>query len=220
MDRMGRVYMFSDEAGDFTFRHGPGVSEYFLIATITVRDCAVGDALQALQRELAWNGTVLERFHAVDDKPAVRHQVYDLIARSDVRIDATALHKPKARPDVRSSPAYFYKLANFLHFKYVVPLVATRSDDLMVVASSLQIKKKRQALHDAVKDVVSQVSPTHRFVTAFIKNETDPCLQLADYAAWAIQRKLERGDDRWLKLIDGNLQSLFQPFARGRTEYY
>ena len=212
--------MFSDESGDFTFRTVPGASRYFLIATVTMSDCSIGDDLQALQRELAWQGTVIESFHASQDKNPVRDQVYDLIAQSNIRIDATALDKRKTEPSIASNPAYFYKLANFLHFKYVVPRVTTRTDDLMVVASSLQMKKKKGALHEAVRDVVYQVSPTHRFVTAFLSNATDPCLQLADYAAWAVRRKLEANDAHWYNIISNNVLSVFEPFATGTTLYY
>lgn len=217
---LGRVHMFSDEAGDFTFRTTTGASKYFIIATVTLGDCSVGDELQALQRELAWQGVVIEAFHASHDRPSVRNKVYDLMAAADIRIDATALEKPKTEPHIAQNHAYFYKLANFLHFKYVIPRVTTKSDDLMVVASSLQMKKKKEALHQAVRDVVYQVSPTHRFVTAFLRNDTDPCLQLADYAAWAVQRKLERGDAHWYNLIDHKISSVFEPFSGGVTTYY
>lgn len=217
---MARVFIFSDEAGDFTFRRVAGASNYFLVTTVTMSDCSVGDSLQALQRELAWQGIVIESFHATNDFPRVRKKVYDLMAGADIRIDVTALEKPKTEPHISKDPWYFYKLASFLHFKYVVPRVATRSDDLMVVASALQMKKKKQALHAAVRDVVTQVSPTHRFVTAFLQNNTDPCLQLADYAAWAAQRKLERHDDMWFNMIAHKVRSVFEPFDSGPTTYY
>lgn len=217
---MSRVYLFSDEAGDFTFRRGQGISEYFLIATVMTPDCVEGETLLRLRRELAWRGQVLESFHAVDDRNPVRSHVYDLIAKSNLRIDVTALHKPRAQRHLSSDPAYFYKMANFLHFKYVIPQVTGFKDDLMVVASSLQIKRKRTALHNSVRDVVRQVSPTTRFVTAWHKNDTDPCLQLADYGAWAVQRSLERSDDSWLNVIRHNVQTIFHPFNRGTTIYY
>lgn len=212
--------MFSDEAGDFTFRTTPGASRYFVIATVTLEDCSVGDELQALQRELAWSGVVVEAFHASQDRAGVRNRVYDLIAGSNIRIDATALDKRKTEPHIAKNPVYFYKRASYLHFKYVIPLVATKADDLMVVASSLTMKKKKDALHEAVRDVVSQASPTHRFVTAFLRNDTDPCLQLADYAAWAVQRKLEKGDAHWYNLIDHKVSSVFEPFSSGSNTYY
>jgi hypothetical protein len=217
---MARVHIFSDEAGDFTFRHGAGISEYFIIATVTLDTCSIGDKLRELQRELAWSGQVLENFHAVDDRPNVRRYVYDLIAKSSVRIDATALHKPKAQPHLVQDHVHFYKMANYLHYKYVIPRVASSTDDLMVVASSLQIKRKKHAVATAVGDVVRQVSPTRKFVTAFFRNDTDPCLQIADYAAWAIQRKLERGDDSYYKLVEHNVKSVFEPWAIGKTIYY
>jgi hypothetical protein len=123
-------------------------------------DCSVGDKLQALQRELAWQGIVIESFHATNDFPAVRRQVYDLMAQADIRIDVTALEKPKTEPAIAQSPWYFYKLASFLHFKYVIPRVATRSDDLMVVASALSMKKKKAVLHTAVRDDSGVADPS------------------------------------------------------------
>jgi hypothetical protein len=78
----------------------------------------------------------------------------------------------------------------------VAPRIAKSLDELFVVASSLQIKRKKQAIHWAVKDVVQQVSPTAIFHTAFWSAVSDPCLQVADYGTWAIQRKYETGDCR------------------------
>ena len=69
-------------------------------------------------------------------------------------------------------------------------------------------------------DVIDQVSPTTRYVTAFFRNDTDPCLQLADYAAWAVQRKLERGDSSWFDLISHNVRSVFEPWKIGTKTYY
>jgi hypothetical protein len=215
---MTRYHVFSDEAGDFTFQ--PHGSQFFLIATITAEDASAGDDLQALQRELAWSGTVLPRFHATDDDWPVRNRVYDLLANANVRIDATALHKPKAQPQLSSNHLYFYKMANYLHFKYVIPNICGARDELMVVASSLQIKKKQNAVRDAVHDVVGQVSPTTRYVTAFLRNDTDPCLQLADYAAWAVQRWLEMGDKGPYDLIAQRVASVFQPWRGGKVVYY
>jgi hypothetical protein len=80
---MARVHLFSDESGDFTFKSTG--SKYFLIATVTMGDCTIGNQLQDLQRELAWEGPVIEAFHAKNDFPATKRMVYDLIAGSDIR---------------------------------------------------------------------------------------------------------------------------------------
>ena len=56
---MARVYVFADEGGDFVFKHGQGISRYFIIGTATMPDCTVGTSIIDLRRELAWNDVVL-----------------------------------------------------------------------------------------------------------------------------------------------------------------
>lgn len=92
------------------------------------------------------------------------------------------------------------------------------------MASSLQIKKKRKStkagVHDAVAEVVSQVSPTVTCHCAFSPAASDPCLQVADYLTWAVQRKYESEDERSYDLVKHLIKSEFEPFKRGRTLYY
>lgn len=217
---MARKYVFVDEAGDFTFQRKQGASLYFMVGTASMGSCEVGDALLSLRRELMWEGIDVEQFHATTDRQPVRDRVFSLLATSDIRVDATILDKTKTHDHLRQNPVRFYKQALFLHFKYLIPRVAGRHDDLTVVASSLQIKRHKGALGDSVRDVVDQVSRTRRFMTAFHKGATDPCLQVADYVTWAIQRKYERNDDRSYKLIEHLVKSEFQPFAKGAQTFY
>jgi hypothetical protein len=202
------------------FKRGAGVSQYFIIGTATLGDPSVGTRLIELRRELAWNGLVLEQFHAHSDKQRVRDRVFDIIANSDVRVDATILDKTKAQDHLRADPLRFYKQACYLHFKYVAQRIAHSLDELFVVMSSLQIKRKKQAVHWSVKDVVQQVSPTALFHTAFWSSTSDPCLQVADYVTWAIQRKFESNDARSYDLISHLIQTEFQPFSAGTEVYY
>jgi hypothetical protein len=218
---MAQVFVFADEAGDFVFKRAAGASRYFILGTATMYDCGVGTDLLNLRRELALRGRfVLQEFHASHDKQRVRDLVYEVIRQSPIRIDATILDKRKTQDHLRADHLRFYKQAWFLHFKYVAPLVAGASDDLLVAASSLQIKRKKTAIHQAVHDVVQQVSPTVYFQTAFWSTVSDPCLQIADYVTWAIQRKWEGNDSRSYDLIAPNVASEFEPFRHGDTEYY
>jgi hypothetical protein len=182
-------------------------------------DCSVGTELLELRRGLAIRDRYpLSEFHANNDKQRIRDLVFDVLRRADLRVDATILDKPKTQDHLRSAPLRFYKQAWFLHFKYVAPRIASARDDLLVVASSLQINRKKRAIHDAVLDVVHQVTPTTFSSTAFWPAISDPCLQVADYAVWAIQRKYESGDDRSYTLIRDKIQSEFQPFEYGRPD--
>lgn len=217
--------MFGDEAGDLAFKPpAEGISRYFIIGTITLDDCSIGNELLDLRRELAWEGLHLDGFHATSDKHHVRQRVYDVISRHDLRYDATILDKRKAYPRTYEDPLYFYKLAWYLHFQYVAEEIADAKDELLVVASSLQIKRKikttKAAIHEAVTEVVNQVSPTVTCHCAFAPAKTDPCLQIADYMTWAIQRKHELGDLRSYELVEPQIGSEFQPFESGSETYY
>jgi hypothetical protein len=107
---MSRHFIFADEAGDFEFSRKPNVSRYFILATVNMDSCKVGDELIALRRELAWEGYELgEYFHATTDKQAVRDRVYETICSHDFTVQATIMEKSKAYPQVRSSRPRFYQ---------------------------------------------------------------------------------------------------------------
>ena len=92
---------------------------------------------------------------------------------------------------------------------------------VLVVASSLQIKRKQKStkagVHEAVTEVVNQVSPTITCHCAFSPSASDPCLQVADYMTWAIQRKYEGNDPRSYDLASHLVKSEFEPFRRSGT---
>lgn len=218
---MARIYVFIDEAGDFTFSRKEGASRYFMIGSATMSSTQLGADLLDLRRKLAFDAnTLIHEFHAANDKQAVRDLVFDLIAKDSVRIDATILDKTKTQDHLRQDPLRFYKQALYLHLKYVAQHIAGPLDELFVVTSSLQIKKKKKAVRLAMLDVVSQASRSTRVRAAFWPASCDPCLQVADYATWAIQRKYERDDSRSYDLIAHRIESEFQPFLNGGETYY
>jgi hypothetical protein len=218
---MARKYLFADESGNFDFSRGQGASKYFILATMTTGDCRVGDDLLKLRRELAWQGKGLEtQFHAAEDEQVIRDEVFRILAGGGFRIDATILEKSKAQPSIRPDNARFYKMAWYLHLKYLAPRIARESDELMVVGASVGTKKKRQIFHLAVQDVVWQVTPTLNYKVACWNGPTEPCLQAVDYCCWAIQRKWEKDDLRSYVLIQNVIASEFAPFRNGPTHYY
>jgi hypothetical protein len=218
---MSRVFVFADEAGNFDFSRNTGASKYFILTTVTLPDCSVGVSLLELRRELAWEGIGLNcEFHATEDKQAVRDRVFAVIEKLSMRIDATILEKCKAQPRIRTSEEEFYKFAWFYHMRHLAPRIVTARDELLVIGASLGIKKKRSVSHAAVKNVIGRVSPTIRYQVASWDAASDPCLQIADYCAWAIQRRWERGDNRSYALIASQIQSEYELFSAGTVDYY
>jgi hypothetical protein len=219
---MVRKHVFADEAGNFDFSKKVGASRYFILTTVSMDTCGSGDALAALRRQLTWDGhDVSNGFHATDDSHDVRMAVFNELATHDIRVDTVILDKPKAQPQTHYSESQFYKYAWFYHFKYVAPrLGLATSDELFVVGAAIETKKKRLAFHRAIQDVVAQVAPVSAVNTAFWPAVGEPCLQVADYCAWAMQRKWERGDDTWYQMIKPKVRSEFDLWRAGRTTYY
>jgi hypothetical protein len=145
--------------------------------------------------------------------------VFDLLNQHDFRVDATIFEKRKTQPHRQSEDA-FYELAWYMHMQYAASRVAARDDELMVVGASISTNKRRQALKRAVAGVVQQTARSAVVRTAYWPASTDPCLQIADYCCWAIQRKWERGDLRSHVLIQHKIRSEFEIFRSGKTLYY
>jgi len=192
---MSTVYLFGDEAGNFDFSGGPGASRYFILTTVTTGNCQAGDRLQALRRRLAWQGVHLGAvLHATEDPQTVRDAVFRMLALCEMRIDATIISK-RSIPEAMRDPQTLYRHVWHEHFARIAPDIAMRGDRLLAVASDLGTRKRRGAFHVAVDEAVrASARCTHR--VAFWPNMSEPCLVVADYCTWAIQRKCEREDSR------------------------
>ena len=218
---MSRLFVFADEAGDFQFEHGQNISRYFILCTVAMGSCSIADDLLALRRELAWDDAPLgDYFHASTDAQQVRDAVFKTICRHDFSIQATIMEKSKAQPQVRISRPRFYKYGWLYHFRYGMPGVI-KSPEVLITAASLGTKKERRSFTGAVKDVMQQTIRGPKWVTAFFPANTEPCVQVADYCAWAIQRKWERRKDgRSYELISDRITYEFDLWAHGTKHYY
>jgi hypothetical protein len=218
---MSRRFLFADEAGDFQFSHGPNISRHFIVCTVLMEKCSVGDALLSLRRELAWKRAPLrEYFHAAEDKQEIRDAVFALIKQYDFTVHATIMEKSKAQPQVRATHETFYKYGWYYLFRHNIASRLTRADELLITAASIKTKKAQGAFTDAVNDVIQQHLPRSQWQTSFCPCACDPCLQVADYCTWAIQRKWERNDARSYDLISDRIKYEYELFAKGTTHYY
>lgn len=224
------IYMYADEAGNFDFSRNPRASKYFILTTVTMTKCGVAVDLLNLRRELSWSGFDLsdKGFHACEDLQAVRDEVFQVIGNIDFRVDATILEKSKAHPQTLRPPGYqlgsintrFYQYAWYYHFKHVGPRAAKGIDKLHVTAASIGTRKQRSLFNACLHDVVQQSLKKTKYRTSFWPASIDPCLQIADYCCWAIQRKWEMGDCRSYDLIRERIVTEFDLFRSGNTHYY
>jgi len=219
---MTRAYIFSDEAGCFVFKRNNRASRYFIVCTVALSDCKLGTALQELRRDMIWRKMPVKNdmFHCTEDKQIIRDEVFALLSSHDFRIDATILEKSKAQPQTRGANDRFYQYAWYSHLKTIGPAILRDHDEAMISAAAIGTKKGQAVYTSAVNDVMQQTIRGKKWVTTFPPSKAEPCLQIADYCAWAIQRKWERGDTRSYDLIEDKVRREYDLFERGSHHYY
>lgn len=218
---MAKKYLFSDEAGCLTFNRNQNISKYFIICTVVMEDLSVAADLVKLRRELVWQRKpVGDYFHATTDKQVVRDAVFDVIAKHEIKIQATICEKAKAQPKTTTSKSRFYKYPWFYTLKHGIAPLIDNGDELLVTAASIGTKKERLTFCNELDDVASQTIKGVPWVVDFRPSHCDPCLQVADYCAWAIQRKWERGDIQSYDIIKHMITREYDLWSHGKTMYY
>lgn len=152
----------------------------------------------------------------MDDRRQTRDEVYQVIKEQAPRFDTTFLEKAKAYPGVKAKgQTYLYQLAWYLHFKEISRQVTTPGDTLYVAVATLGTAARKTAFRQAIENVCMQAAPSLRNVhVAHWDSASSWGLQVADYGLWAVQRRLERGDDQYMWAIQPTLASQFLPFDR------
>lgn len=218
-------FVFVDEAGCFTFNREPNVSLYFTICTVVMDTCDIAKDLFDLRRRLAWEGFELgEFFHATTDKQAVRDEVFKVIAKHPFKVQATLMEKCKTQDHLRTKER-FYKIGYFFHFKHGVSPLLPKGSETLVTTASLGTRKEQITLRKGVDDVLKQTHKPDSWKTDFMPCHADPCLQVADYCAWAIQRKWENRDPKKpntksYDIIKDRITYEYDLWAHGTTKYY
>ncbi|MDP9422616.1 MAG: DUF3800 domain-containing protein [Pseudomonadota bacterium] len=220
---MPNKFLFADEAGCLTFEKKQGASRYFILCTVAMEDDTVSGDLISLRRKLAWEGAELgDYFHATTDKQAVRDAVFETILKHGFRVQATIMEKSKAQPKLRPSGPRFYQYAWFYHFKFGAQGELGPKHEALITAATLGVKKEKVAFLNAIDDVMRQTLHVKDWKIDFMPCAADPCLQVADYCAWALQRKWESGgkDCKSYDLISDRITYEFDLFEKGKEHFF
>jgi hypothetical protein len=152
-------------------------------------------------------------FHAKDDLPEVRREVFNLLQAHEVRFYAVVRDKQVITQKVldhnRKSPNYRYH-PNQLYDRCVSQLFKERlhKDAGYTIVFARRGKSDRtEALENALE--AARAAFRQRWgIVGSAPIEIVPgnppevvCLQAIDYYLWALQRFYERGEDRFLKLV-------------------
>lgn len=228
-------HYFVDEAGDGTLfdRKGrviigtEGCSRFFILGLLDIADPKpLGRELEALREGLladpyfkgvpsmqpAARKTALA-FHAKDDLPEVRREVFSLLLRHDMRFFAVVRDKASVHEYVRQrneqDASYRYH-ANELYDSLVRRLFKERlhKDDYYRICFARRGARDRTAALRAALEAARRRFAAQRGIRSKAPLEVVPAtppacrgLQAADYFLWALQRVYERREERYLQFL-------------------
>lgn len=231
---MTAIHYFVDEAGDTTLfgRYGKvlantdAVSRFFMVARLEVTDIGALQAdMDALRTELladpllktvpsmqAAAGKTALFFHAKDDVPEVRHAVYKLLLRHDLRLSAVVKEKQHLLAEVHqhqaSNPKYRYKADGHDIYDDLIAKLFGRFGEFGVrrhITFAVRGSKPRTAVLKAVLDHIDAgfqgdfgFAPHGHTTVHSSYPSASAGLQACDYLLWALQRFYERSEERYL----------------------
>jgi len=229
-----------DEAGDSVLfgkrgqvRVGKeGCSRYFVLGALQVMDPeALSNDMTELRRKILddpyFNGVPSLQpetrktallFHAKDDLPEIRRDVFSLLQNHDTKFFAVIrdkhtmlaevrfMNSPMMRdrqPDYRYRPDSVYDDMVSRLFKGMLH----KGDGYQITFAARGKKDRSEALMHALelskerfrkKWGIASTAPISLMIATPAENA---CLQAADYFLWALQRLIERGEERYWSLL-------------------
>lgn len=212
------VFVFLDESGEYAFHAKSG--KYLVFAGIVTGTPLLFTAeLAVLKYALLAEGQCLEKFHAHEDKQAVRNRVFDVIQSSnDFFIHSIIVRKNRINPALYKHGVYFQAYRTMLRYLAGGRLRTT----VHIVADTVPDKSQQTTLEKNLRVTAEQVfSPKGiPFSIDHHSSAAHALLQVSDYYAWAIQKKWQSNDVRSYDLIKGRIVNEFDIFQNGDTEYY
>ncbi len=228
-------YYFVDEAGDpMLFNRkkqlvvgNAGCSRFFVLGKVDVDDhTTVATELDSLRQRLLadpyFKGVPSMQdeqkkttlgFHAKDDLPEVRREVFKWLAQQPIRFYALVRDKrviaQRVVAENRRKPTYRYH-PNQLYDRCISQLFRERlhkDDGYKIYFAKRGSSDRTEALRNALEAARTSfykkwgIAGTAPIEILAAKSSEVTCLQVADYCLWALQRFYERGEDRFLNLL-------------------
>lgn len=229
-----RFYFVDEAGGPMLFNRAKqitvgkaGCSEFFILGKVDVKDpVRVGTELDSVRRQLLSDPYFKDvpsmqvgqkktaiGFHAKDDLPEVRREVFKWLVDQPIRFYAVVRDKNAITAKVlahnRKNPAYRYH-PNQLYDRCVSQLFRERlhkHDGYKIHFAKRGSSDRTDALRKALEAARTSfyrkwgITGTAPIEIVPAKSSDVVCLQVADYCLWALQRFYERGEDRFLNLL-------------------
>jgi len=229
-EKQNTTYFFVDEAGDPVFydKRGnfivgkEGCSKILLLGFIkTENSQSLRQAVLKLRDEIKKDKYLekipsmkktLQSFHAKDDCPEVREKFFKLIVGLDFKaeffvarkIESLFLKRHQGKENLFYDDLIMKLFENKLH----------SSEQNIIYFANRGSRERQEPLEHAVR--VAALAFENKWgkkidsdIKIFPQTPVgEPCLQIADYMNWAVQRAFIRGEDRYYKFIEEKVSYL------------
>lgn len=228
--KVGSNWFFVDESGDPTFydRKGnlivgqQGCSPILLLGFIeTSNPVVLRRSLLDLQQSIV-NDPYFEgvpssaktriAFHAKDDLPEIRFQVYKLLATLEFKAQFIVARKVEQvfRDEFAANELGFYDHLVSLLFQNTLH----RYQENNIYFAKRGSKSRQQPLQDAIQRGITafeQMWNTEVNTNVYLQAHRpggEPCLSIVDYMNWAIYRAFTRGEMRYFRTVEEKVSLL------------
>ncbi|MCP5467952.1 MAG: DUF3800 domain-containing protein [Deltaproteobacteria bacterium] len=225
-------HYFVDEAGDLALFNkkgkviigNEGCSKYFILGTALIEEPhAVRQELLQLQQMIVTDPylnnipSVLNKtkvaFHAKDDCPEVRMQVYKLLKNLPIKVYAIIRRKSYILEEVRSMNRINenYRFNDDAIYDDCVKRLFKDRLHLAKVNHVMFARRGKSSRNESLKDALlrakanfekksqKEVLTANSVISNYSSNE--PALQVIDYYLWALQRMYERHEERYYEFV-------------------
>lgn len=231
-----RHYYYVDEAGDTTLFNkrgaiiigSPGVSNYFMLGVAHISDPReIHNQLEQLRQELLADpyfagvpsmqspNKTARFFHACNDLPEVRREVFKLLLKSETKVQVVIRHKIKLAEDAKKKfkesgikitanniyddliKRLFRNLLHKADENHIVVARRGKTGRLHALTDSIEKAKKNfEKKWNIENDNLTNIYPAnpHEYVG----------LQVVDYYLWALQRLYERHEKRFFNMLSSH----------------
>lgn len=234
----GSNYFFVDESGDPTFydRRGnlivgrEGCSPILLLGLIETQNPEpIRQGLLQLQQAITNDPYFRDvpsmektriAFHAKDDLPEVRFQVYKLLSTFEFKAQFVVARKIEQvfRNNFRASERQFYDHLVSTLFKNVMH----RYQDNYVYVAKRGSRDRQSPLSLAIENGMRKFETTwNTKITTNMHFQVqtpagEPCLSLVDYMNWAVYRAFTRGEMRYYAAIEEKVSLLVDLYDKDK----
>jgi len=196
----GTTYIFIDECGDL----GERGSSHFTVVALSVYDRLRLARIikKARQRILGKALSELKELKANNSTDRTRKFVLSSLGRCDCRISAVVIPKDRMHKDLFGAANRFYNYLCGILFHHI----SLDTDHVEIIVDKRHSNRILREDFDRyiirrIQERAYWVTPTILHMESYASNE----LQVADFVAWAVNRKFSNGECEYYDLFCGKI---------------